>query len=190
MYNVCLCRCTCSRALLSDAPLMLPCEGDGEGGRECCGVYLFFRCSMKASRLRSMSALCRLLRASRLWAAMTVCRCSDVWTRPTLEKRRPFPSVRYSRGYSRSSVDMMWPPPRSGSGGREEEERKCNTALLQYLLKLQYVTHMEHLFSYNILPCCMCNKNAVLIIISIVFLIGYTFNNCSLTLCCKDHMLT
>ncbi len=111
---------TCSRAFLSAVPLMLPCEGDGEGGKECWGGYLFFRWSMKVSRLRSMSALCRLVRASRLWAAMTVCRCSEVWTSPTLEKRRAlFPSVRYSRGYSRSSVEIMWPPPRSGSGLRE-----------------------------------------------------------------------
>lgn len=117
---------TCSRADRSDVPLMLAWEGEGDGGLWCglwCGCcsccccwYLLFRWSMKASLLRSMSALWRLVRASRLWAAVTVCRCSEVCTRPTLEKRRAvFPSVRYSRGYSRSSVEIMWLPPRSGS---------------------------------------------------------------------------
>lgn len=115
---------------------MLAWEGEGDGGLWwglwcgccscccCCCWYLLFRWSMKASRFRSMSALCRLVRASRLWAAVTVCRCSDVCTRPTLEKRRAlFPSVRYSRGYSKSSVEIMWLPPRSGSevGGQKEE---------------------------------------------------------------------
>lgn len=124
---------TCSLADRSDVPLMLAWEGEGDGGLWwglwcgcwscccccCCCWYLLFRWSMKASLLRSMSALCRLVRASRLCAALTVCRCSDVCTRPTLEKRRAlFPSVRYSRGYSRSSLEIMWPPTRSGSKRR------------------------------------------------------------------------
>lgn len=132
---------TCSRAERSEVPLMLAWEGEGDGGLWCglwwgccsccCCWYLLFRWSIKASLLRSMSALWRLVRASRLWAALTVWRCSEVCTRPTLEKRRaPFPSVRYSRGYSRSSVEIMWLPPRSGSegqgekSGREDEGKK------------------------------------------------------------------
>lgn len=139
------CTCTCSRALLSELPLMLPWDGDGDGGRECWGGYLFFRWSMKASRLRSSSALCRLLSASRLWAAITVCRCSDVCTRPTLEKRRaPFPRLRYSRGYSRSSVEIMWPPPRSGSkwGRQEDKKRKKNRCGFNYTG--HHVVNMVH----------------------------------------------
>ena len=132
---------TCSRAERSEVPLMLAWEGEGDGGLWCglwwgccsccCCWYLLFRWSIKASLLRSMSALWRLVRASRLWAALTVWRCSEVCTRPTLEKRRaPFPSVRYSRGYSRSSVEIMWLPPRSASEaqgekcGREDEGKK------------------------------------------------------------------
>lgn len=113
---------------------MLACEGEGDGGVWCglwwgccsccccCCWYLLFRWSMKASLLRSMSALWRLVRASRLWAAVTVWRCSDVCTKPTFEKRRPlFPRVRYSRGYSRSSLDIKWPPPRSESEGEDKK---------------------------------------------------------------------
>lgn len=116
---------------------MLAWEGEGDGGVWwglwwgccscccCCCWYLLFRWSMKASLLRSMSALWRLVRASRLWAAVTVWRCSDVCTKPTFEKRRPlFPSVRYSRGYSRSSLDIKWPPPRSGSGNEDRKGEK------------------------------------------------------------------
>lgn len=127
--------CTCSRAERSDEPLMLLWEGDGDGGLWCglwCGCcscccccwYLLLRWSMKASLLRSMSALCRLVSASRLCAAVTVCRCSDVCTRPTLENLRAFPNVRYSRGYSKSSVEIMWVPPRSGSDERRQEREK------------------------------------------------------------------
>lgn len=83
---------------------------------------------MKASRLRSISDFWRPVRASRLWAAMTVCRRSEVCTNPTLEKRRvPLPKVRYSRGYSASSAEIMWVLVLSGSA-RGGESRAGVTA--------------------------------------------------------------
>lgn len=95
----------------------------------CCG-YLFFRWSMKASRLRSISDFWRPVRASRLWAAMTVCRRSEVCTSPTLEKRRvPLPRVRYSRGYSASSAEIMWVLVLSGSARGEQSRVRTRGGL-------------------------------------------------------------
>lgn len=92
---------------------------------KACWGYLFFKWSMKASRFRSISDFWSPVRASRLWAAITVCRRSEVCTNPTLENRRvPLPRVRYSRGYSASSAEIMWALVLSGStqdlGGRKK----------------------------------------------------------------------
>ncbi len=129
---------TCSRAFLSAVPLMLPCEGDGEGGKECWGGYLFFRWSMKVSRLRSMSACAGwwgLPGSGRRWPCAGAQRCGPAphWRSaarcfPACDIHAGTPGHRWRSCDLRHAPGLVWERDEKGRGGVEERE-ECGTSI-------------------------------------------------------------